>query len=261
MNKTFKISNTSFMENIEKRKEYWKYISYFIIYSFIGCLLETTFGLITKGVVESRQSFLFGPFCIIYGIGAILIIKFLEQSRGRVLKIFLISCIIGTLTEFLMSYFCEIIFHFKWWDYSGMKGNLAGRTCLYFSTMWGILGIILIQIVNPFLNKVLEFIENSVSHQILKISICLVAGFLIFDAGISYIGLKSFYTKIVNDFDMDLKQSEYPELSVENKLFEEDNMLLIYPNMQIAGTKYNNTYIDSLYKNRKMYYFRVFSKK
>ena len=261
MNKTLKISNTSFMENIEKRKEYWKYISYFIIYSFIGCLLETTFGLITKGVVESRQSFLFGPFCVIYGIGAVLIIKLLDKSKGKFLKIFFVSCIIGTLTEFLMSYFCEIIFHFKWWDYSEMKGNLAGRTCLYFSTMWGILGVILIQIVNPFLNKVLEFIENNVSHQIVKISICLIVGFLILDAGISYIGLKSFYAKIVNDFDMDLKQSEYPELSVENKLFEEDNMLLIYPNMQIAGTKYNNTYIDSLYKNRKMYYFRVFSKK
>ena len=160
-----------------------------------------------------------------------------------------------------MSYFCEAIFHFKWWDYSGMKGNLAGRTCLYFSVMWGILGIILIEIVNPFLDKILNYIKNNVNHQILKISICLVIGFLIFDAGISYIGLKSFYAKIANDFDFDLKRSEYPGEIIENKLFEEDNMLLVYPNMQIAGTKYNNTYIDSLYKNKKMYYFRVFSKK
>lgn len=249
------------MEEIREKRNYWDYISYFIIYSFIGCVLETGFGLVTKGVVESRQSFLFGPFCVIYGIGAVLMIWALSKWKGKVLRIFLISCLIGTITEFLMSYICEIIFHFKWWDYSGMKGNLAGRTCLYFSTMWGILGIVLIQIVNPFLDKILDFIKINVNHQILKISICLVIGFLIFDAGISYIGLKSFYAKVVNDFDMDLKNSEYPEIFIENELFKEDNMLMIYPNMQIAGTKYNNTYIDNLYKNRKMYYFRVFSKK
>ena len=141
-----------------------------------------------------------------------------------------------------------------------MKLNIAGRTCLYFSTLWGILGIVLIEIVNPFLDNILKFIKASVNHKVLKISICLVLGFLIFDASISYIGLKSFYAKVVNDFDMDLKQSEYPEFFVKNKLFEEDNMLMVYPNMQIAGTKYNNTYIDSLYKDKKMYYFRVFAK-
>ena len=249
------------MEEINKNKEYWKYIFYFIFYSFIGCILETAFGLITKGVVESRQSFLFGPFCVIYGLGAVLIIRFLNRYKGKIFKIFIFSCIIGTIIEFFMSYFCEIIFHFKWWDYTGMKLNIAGRTCLYFSAIWGILGIILIEIVNPNLENIVKFITNHVNHKILKISICIVLGFLIFDAGISYIGLKSFYAKIVQDFDMDLKKSEYPEISIENKLFEEDNMLLVYPNIQIAGTKYNNTYIDSLYKNKKMYYFRVFSKK
>lgn len=248
------------MEDVSK-DEIWKYVSYFIIYSFIGCILETLFGLITKGVVESRQSFLFGPFCVIYGIGAITIIKLLNKYKGKILKIFLLSCLIGTILEFLMSYFCERLFHFKWWDYSGMTLNIYGRTCLYFSVMWGILGVVLIQIVNPFLDNVLKFIKNSVNQVALKVSISLIVGFLIFDAGVSYIGLKSFYAKIVKDFDMDLKQSEYPEFSVENELFKEDNMLLIYPNMQIAGTKYNNIYVDSLYKNKKIYYFRFFSKR
>ena len=260
MNKKIKNTYNIFMEKI-REKNYWEYISYFVIYSFIGCILETIFGLLSKGVVESRQSFLFGPFCAIYGIGAVLIIKLLSKYKGKYFRLFLFSCVIGTVVEFLMSYFCEIIFHFKWWDYSGMKLNLNGRTCLYFSVMWGILGIVLIEIVNPYLDKILEFIKSNVKHEILKLSICLILGFLIFDAGISYIGLKSFYAKIVKDFDFDLKVSEYPGEIINNNLFKEDNMLLIYPNMQIAGTKYNNTYIDSLYKNRKMYYFRVFSKK
>jgi len=245
---------------------YWKYISYFIFYSFIGCLLETGFGLITKGVVESRQSFLFGPFCTIYGIGAVIIIAINEKieksnlgsKRLKIIKLFLISCLAGTIVEFLMSYFCEIIFHFKWWDYSGMSLNIAGRTCLYFSAMWGILGVLLIKIVNPNVEKTFKFVKNKISNKVLKICVSLVLGFLVFDAGISYIGLKSFYAKMVKDFDMDLTQSEYPDLSIENSLFDENNMLLIYPNIQIAGTKYNGTYVDSLYKNKKLYYFRVF---
>ena len=40
----------------------WKLCTYFIIYSIIGYVLETLFGIITKGVWESRQSFLYGPF-------------------------------------------------------------------------------------------------------------------------------------------------------------------------------------------------------
>lgn len=250
------------MENIrENNKNVWNYISYFILYSFIGCILETSFGIITKGVLESRQSFLFGPFCIIYGIGAILMIKLLSKYKGNFLKIFIYSCLIGTITEYLMSYFGESVFHFKWWDYSGMKLNINGRICLYFSTIWGVLGIILIQYVNPCIDEILKYIINIVNNKILKISLCIIVGFLIFDASISYIGLKSFYAKITKDFDMDLKKSEYSGKQIENKLFEEDNMLLIYPNMQIAGTKYNNTYIDRLYKNKKMYYLKFYSKK
>ena len=247
------------MENV--RRSYWEYISYFIIYSFIGCILETLFGVFSKGVVESRQSFLFGPFCAIYGIGAVLMIRLLSKYKGKYIRLFLLSILIGTVSEYLMSYFCEIIFHFKWWDYSGMKLNINGRTCLYFSIMWGILGVILIEIVNPYLDKILNFIKENVKIEVLKLAIYLIVGFLIFDIGISYIGLKSFYSKIVRDFDLDLKQSEYPDIEVENKLFSENNMLLVYPNIQIAGTKYNNTYIDSLYKNKKKYYFRIFSKK
>ena len=44
----------------------WRLFAYFIIYSFLGFLIETLFGLVTKGVIESRKSFLYGPFFGIY---------------------------------------------------------------------------------------------------------------------------------------------------------------------------------------------------
>ena len=47
----------------------WRLFAYFIIYSVIGFIVETLFGIAKYGTLESRQSFLYGPFCAIYGIG------------------------------------------------------------------------------------------------------------------------------------------------------------------------------------------------
>lgn len=159
------------MENvIEKSSKLniWRIFIYFAFYSFIGFVLETIFGMFTKGVIESRQSFLFGPFCAIYGIGAILMITFLSNFKNNNAKLFFGSILIGTLAEYSMSYFCEHVFHFKWWDYSGMYLNLNGRTCLYFSVMWGILGIVLIKYLNPILNKFIDFLKSKIHVNILK---------------------------------------------------------------------------------------------
>ena len=69
-------------------KIFYRISIYFVFYSFIGYLLETGFGLFSKGVIESRQSFLFGPFCAIYGIGAILMIVTLNRFKDRPVILF-----------------------------------------------------------------------------------------------------------------------------------------------------------------------------
>lgn len=40
----------------------WKIFAYFILYSFLGYIIETIFGIITTGLWQCRQSFLYGPF-------------------------------------------------------------------------------------------------------------------------------------------------------------------------------------------------------
>ena len=57
----------------------WRILAYFIIYSVAGYIIETLYGMITKGVWESRQSFLYGPFCGIYGLGAVVMILCLHK--------------------------------------------------------------------------------------------------------------------------------------------------------------------------------------
>lgn len=51
-----------------QRISIWRILVYFMIYSFIGYIVETLFALINYNVLESRKSFLYGPFCGIYGL-------------------------------------------------------------------------------------------------------------------------------------------------------------------------------------------------
>ena len=82
----------------------WRVFGYFIIYSFLGFIIETLFALLNYGVFESRQSFLYGPFCSIYGVGAVIIIlvlkyKFFKNNH----TLFLGGFIVGSIVEYIVS--------------------------------------------------------------------------------------------------------------------------------------------------------------
>ena len=107
------------MEKIMKKVDIWSFFMYLILYSIAGFFIETTFGAITKGVIESRKSFLYGPFCAIYGIGAVAMILFLKKEKN-IWKLFFLGSLIGATVEYLMSLIFERIFGVKWWDYSDL---------------------------------------------------------------------------------------------------------------------------------------------
>ena len=67
----------------------WRIFSYFIIYSVIGFIIEFFYALILYGVIESRQSFLYGPFSAIYGLGAVLMICALNRFKDKGHRLFL----------------------------------------------------------------------------------------------------------------------------------------------------------------------------
>ena len=76
MEKEVKLKNSN--KESSAKITVWLLLSYFIIYSVIGYILETAFGILTKGVLESRKGFLYGPFCPIYGLGAVVMILSLK---------------------------------------------------------------------------------------------------------------------------------------------------------------------------------------
>ena len=146
------------IENTPKKRRImkltiWRIFAYFIIYSIIGLIIETLFRLLTKGVIESRKSFVYGPFCAIYGLGASVMIACLKPLGKNDTAIFIGGILVGTITEYLVSFFGEIMLHVKWWDYSDLPLNINGRVCLLYSVMWGFLALFLMKIVNPYANR------------------------------------------------------------------------------------------------------------
>lgn len=131
------------------------FILYFFIYGVIGWITEVIFCLIVDKEVVNR-GFLKGPICPIYGVGAIFVLLLLEQFKGRIGVIFILGILIATVIEYLTSCVLESIFQTKWWDYSNNKFNINGRVCLFNSLLFGVLAVFLVEIIHPFLCKIVD---------------------------------------------------------------------------------------------------------
>lgn len=244
-------------------------VAYFVIYSFIGFVIETLFGLLTKGVIESRKSFLYGPFCGIYGLGAIIMIISLRGFNKNNYTLFLGGFIVGSIIEYAVSLIGEEIFHIKWWDYSDMPFNLNGRICVGFSLFWGILAIYLMSHLNPKVDKLID----KINPKILKNLAIIATIFFIFDLLITGFALKMFFTKLVNDYDLELQNVDryrqtYTELynnpSVKefvDKHFSNEKILHTFPNIKVTDKDGNIIWICDILTDIQPYYFRVFTPK
>lgn len=125
---------------------------YLVIYSFIGWCCECVYCYIINGKLVNR-GFLYGPFCPIYGFGALSIIYGLQQMPQTVTAIFFGGMVLTSALEYATSWVMEMVFHSKWWDYSKQKWNLHGRICLLNSTLFGILCVVLMFDLHPTVSK------------------------------------------------------------------------------------------------------------
>ena len=133
--------------------QFFSMLTYFIIYSILGWILESVF----RSICEKKlinTGFLKGPFCPIYGIGAIIMITLLSGIKDAPVLLFLISFIVLTIWEYLVGVLLEKLFKTKYWDYSDHKFNYKGRICLTNSLAWGILGVLFTKYIHPFIENI-----------------------------------------------------------------------------------------------------------
>ena len=167
--------------------QFFSILTYFIIYSILGWVLESIFrSLCERKLINT--GFLKGPFCPIYGVGALIMILLLSSFESNFIILFVMSFLVLTFWEYMVGYFLEKVFHTKYWDYSNHKFNIQGRICLSNSIYWGILGVLFIKYIQPFISdKISLLFENGYFIAV----IYLIAVIMLVDAINSIIRVKN----------------------------------------------------------------------
>lgn len=127
----------------------------FMMYSSLGWIMEVLVTLYKNKKIINR-GFLIGPYCPIYGWGCMMIIFLLDKYKSNIFILFIMAIIICSILEYYTSYFMEKIFKTRWWDYSKNKYNINGRICIETMIPFGILGCIVIYIINPIFKNILS---------------------------------------------------------------------------------------------------------
>ncbi|HEY5557096.1 putative ABC transporter permease [Acetobacterium sp.] len=133
--------------------------TYFLLYAIIGWTCEVAYCSIPEKKFVNR-GFLNGPYCPIYGVGAIIIVIFLGPYVHNPVEVFLIGLITTSVLEYITSWGMEKTFHAKWWDYSKAKFNINGRVCLKNSILFGVMSLVLMYFLHPFLQGLIADISQ-----------------------------------------------------------------------------------------------------
>lgn len=171
----------------------YEYFLLFIIYSTCGWIMEVVLSFIQHKKFINR-GFLIGPYCPIYGCGAIIMTLTLNKYLNDWLALFMMAILVCSILEYSTSYFMEKIFHARWWDYNKKKFNINGRICLETMIPFGIMGCLAMYVVNPFFISLLRMIPET----ILILISCIIFVIFVVDNIVSF--------KIISNFTKTTKK-------------------------------------------------------
>ena len=146
----------------------------FLIYSFLGWMLETILAATEQRRFVNR-GLINGPLCTIYGVPIVILTIFGQELT--LFWLFLGAMIVATVTEWISGHMIERFYHERWWDYSNIKWNLDGYICLPASLVWGVLGTISMRWGNGLLIRLYGFLPEGIGHLLVWI----LAGMLVLD--------------------------------------------------------------------------------
>ena len=137
----------------------------FMLGSILGYLLEGFWCILTKGHWEHHAATLWGPFCIIYGIAAIVLYitaYYIQKQRVWVQLGLLMG--VGVLIEYTASLLQEVFFGSTSWDYSHHYFNIGGRVSLRMAILWGFLGFLFLRLLFAPLSDLLQHMKGRGWH-------------------------------------------------------------------------------------------------
>lgn len=151
----------------------------FMTYAFGGWAMEVIISLLQRRKLVNR-GFLVGPICPIYGVGALLL-SLVVSSDESPLVIFCVAVVGSAVLEYGISYIMEKLFRVRWWDYTDQPFNLNGRICAESVLAFGVIGVLILKIINP----ALLALYSSMPQFLMLLLAAILAAWLIFDIALS----------------------------------------------------------------------------
>lgn len=232
---------------------------YFIIFSVIGLIVETTYGFATMGIIESRKGLYLGPFCPIYGVGGAILIFVLDRFKEDKMKLAIYGGILGSVIEYLLSFALEAIYGARFWDYGYVKYHLNGRICVTYSIFWAILSVVLIGFVKPLIDKLISKIgKRDVSKEELKKNKLAIMKkrsfidmgifiFFIVDALLTVWAISAYQNRVVNQYyGIEEKPKNSIIRNIEEAYFSNEKMLFTFPNLRVRDKDGNGMFVRTM---------------
>lgn len=191
--------------------------TYFIVYAFLGWVCEDIYCGIGKRKFINR-GFLYGPYCPIYGFGALLVIYPLLMVSKHPIVVFIFGMVLTSILEYITSFVMEKLFATRWWDYSTYPFNINGRICLQNSLLFGLMALVVVYGLHPIVSRFVERIPLGFLVIFLIIfTICFVID--IVNTVIVLLRRKKVFLKLKEDID-ELRAQFESDRDILNEEFE-----------------------------------------
>ena len=148
------------------------YLKYFFIFCFIGFMFESI-GAICLGS-NFNSSVLLGPWTTVYGLGGFIMLFlycFLKRYKLKkwqeIIVFFIISALLLSFLEYLCGLFIYEKLHVIYWDYQNMHFQIGEFNCLEATLFWRIMSTIIMYVLYPFMEKIINKIPNFIIYIIL----------------------------------------------------------------------------------------------
>ena len=154
------------MRGKTKWKKKQEYFLYFMMYSIIGWIYEVFLEVIVYRWGFSNRGVLFGPYCVVYGFGAVVLLFSLYRLKARRITVGKFSVtpvlvfagivFLTTVIELAASYLMEFTRGEWLWDYTRFSFNFEGRIALNPSIRFGIGGMVFLYVLQPLFSRAVE---------------------------------------------------------------------------------------------------------
>ena len=168
-------------------------VAAFVTYSILGWVVESIYMSFCNRKLTNR-GFGKGPFCPIYGFGAVFGYLILSPLKGQYVKLYLAGAILATVFEYLVG--CSMIRFLGqlWWDYNEKPFNYKGIICLESTIAWGFYAVGIIQFLHAMVYNMIDRVDFSIGVRMIQV--------------VLFIAVVDYTIQLLRVFHVDLKEKK-----------------------------------------------------